>query len=172
MPLIVIAAVALLVGIDQLIKLWASQTLAAVGNISVIEGVFEFSYVENRGAAFGILQDQRWIFIVLTIAVVIAAIWLLFSGRAKSWLVRTPIILALAGGVGNLIDRIWHGYVVDMFYFKLIDFAVFNFADVCVVVGCIWLILSILFVPDAIRWRKAPSIPEGENGGETHADSK
>ena len=117
MPLIVIAAVALLVGIDQLIKLWASQTLAAVGNIPVIEGV-------------------------------------------------------LAGGVGNLIDRIWHGYVVDMFYFKLIDFAVFNFADVCVVVGCIWLILSILFVPDAIRWRKAPSIPEGENGGETHADSK
>ncbi len=172
MPLIVIAAVALLVGIDQLIKLWASQTLAAVGNIPVIEGVFEFSYVENRGAAFGILQDQRWIFIVLTIVVVIAAVWLLFSGRVKSWLVRTPIILALAGGVGNLIDRIWHGYVVDMFYFKLIDFAVFNFADVCVVVGCIWLILSILFVPDAIRWRKTPAAPEGENGGETHTDSK
>ena len=85
MPLIVIAAVALLVGIDQLIKLWASQTLAAVGNLPVIEGVFEFSYVENRGAAFGILQDQRWIFIVLTIAVVIAAVWLLFSGRVKSW---------------------------------------------------------------------------------------
>ncbi len=172
MPLIVIAAVALLVGIDQIIKLWASQTLAAVGSIPVIEGVFEFSYVENRGAAFGILQDQRWIFIVLTIAVVIAAVWLLFSGRVKNWMVRIPIILALAGGVGNLIDRIWHGYVVDMFYFKLIDFAVFNFADVCVVVGCIWLILSILFVPDAIRWRKTPAAPEGENGGETHTGSK
>lgn len=172
MPLIVIAAVVLLVGIDQIIKLWASQTLAAVGSIPVIEGVFEFSYVENRGAAFGILQDQRWIFIVLTIAVVLAAVWLLFSGRVKSWLVRIPIILALAGGVGNLIDRIWHGYVVDMFYFKLIDFAVFNFADVCVVVGCIWLILSILFVPDAIRWRKTPAAPEGENGGETHTGSK
>lgn len=171
MPLIVIAAVALLVGADQLIKLWASQSLSAVGSIPVIDGVFAFSYVENRGAAFGILQDQRWIFIVLTILVILAAIWLLFSGRVNRWMVRIPIILALAGGIGNLIDRIFHGYVVDMFYFELIDFAVFNFADVCVVVGCIWLVLSILFVPDAIRWRGKAADREGEDRGEAHSDS-
>lgn len=165
-------AVAGLVGADQLIKWWALETVKPAGSIPVIEGVFHFQYVENRGAGFGILENQRWIFIILTVALVALAVWLLISRRVKGFVMVTPVTLIIAGGLGNLIDRIFRGFVVDMLYVKLIDFPVFNFADVCVVVGCLWLIAALLFRPELFSglWKKEPDGETEERSGDGNSD--
>ena len=126
-----------LVIVDQIVKAWSVKNLKGQVNIALWPDVFELSYVENRGAAFGMLQGQRWLFAVLTVAVVLGLIFVYFRllPDRKYRLTRICCIGVMAGAIGNLIDRIWLKYVVDMFYFKLIDFPVFNVADCYVVVG-------------------------------------
>ena len=114
------------------------------GFINVIDGVFSLSYVRNTGAAFGILQGQKWLLLVLTVAVLVLAIWYLVHEKITS-----PIILAsgaavLAGAVGNMIDRIRLSYVIDFLEVRFISFPVFNVADCCVVIGMIVLGICIL----------------------------
>jgi len=123
------------IGLDQLSKYWAATRLAARGTIPIIEGVFHLTYAENRGAAFSMLQDSRWfLIIVTTLAMAFVALAL-----ARKW-VEGPVArwggyCVLAGGIGNLIDRVINGYVVDMFDFRLINFAIFNVADIFICVG-------------------------------------
>lgn len=126
-----------LVAIDQLVKLWTLQHLKGQKAIPIWPNVFELAYVENRGAAFGILQNQRWLFTVLTAIVILGLIFVYFrlGPEKKFQLTRFCCIGVLAGAIGNWIDRLMRHYVVDMFYFKLIDFPVFNVAD-CYVVVC------------------------------------
>ena len=111
-------------------------------------GVFELHYLENRGAAFGILQGQKVVFLICTAAVL--AILAFYYNRMpvkKRYLpMRIVGILLGAGAVGNLIDRMMQSYVVDFLYFKLIDFPIFNVADCYVTVGAILLAILILFV--------------------------
>lgn len=142
-----------LVAVDQLVKKWTVQRLMAQPPIALWPGVFELTYVENRGAAFGILQNQQWLFSILTIAVMMALIFVYFrlgTGR-RFRLTRICCVGVLAGAAGNLIDRLMRRYVIDTFYFKLIDFPVFNVADCYVVVFGILFCISAIFQKDLLE---------------------
>ncbi len=134
----------ILIAIDQVIK-WVCRTnLAKFDSYPVIEGFFHFTYVENRGAAFGMLQNKIWFFVLITIVVIGYMVY--FTKKNKNVDKRLSFVLSIitAGAIGNLIDRIWLGFVVDMFDFRGIWKFVFNFADICVVVGGILLIALII----------------------------
>lgn len=136
----------LLIAADQAVKYWAVHVLQPMHSLPVWEGVFSLTYVENRGAAFGIFQDARWPLAILTVAVLIALTVYLVKTRPVHKVMRASAALIYAGAVGNLIDRVWHGYVVDLFSFDLIHFPVFNVADICVVCGVILLAVYLLFL--------------------------
>jgi len=140
---------ALLIGLDQLFKFWAVQSLAPVGSVPVIPHLLDFTYVENYGAAFGILQEKRFLLVALTGAILAGVIYLLLTQRIKGKFLVFSTALILAGGVGNLIDRIFRGFVVDYLDVSpLFSFPVFNFADCCVVIGTCILVLYILFLEE------------------------
>lgn len=129
---------------DQLTKLAAVAHLKDKPAFVLWDGVFELHYLENRGAAFGMLQDKQILFIILTV-VVLAAISYLYLKRIPAtkhflWL-NIITILFFSGAVGNFIDRVSQNYVVDFFYFELIDFPIFNVADIYVTVAAFLLIL-------------------------------
>lgn len=145
MVIIALITALVLIGVDQAIKQWALDTLAQVDTIPLIQDVLHLTYVENYGAAFSILQNKKWFLIGVTSLIAIGAIVLLLSKKLKSNLAIWSVALIIAGGVGNLIDRIGRGFVVDYIDFRLINFAVFNFADCCVVVGTILLAIYILY---------------------------
>lgn len=138
----------LLVVIDQFTKVLALQNLKGQEPITIIPDVFQLLYVENRGAAFGILQNKQWVFLIITAIVLAALIWALpRMSRERHFLpLRLCLCFIGAGAVGNMIDRIFRGYVVDFFYFKLIDFPVFNVADIYVTTSAIVLIFLIVFL--------------------------
>lgn len=133
--MIIAIVIILMVLIDQLVKYWALVDLSSIGTIPLIDGIFHLTYVENRGAAFGILQDQRWLFLLMTPIILIILGYILHKGYIRTRLGKVSLYLIAAGAVGNLIDRAWHGFVVDLFDFRLIHFPVFNVADIYVVVG-------------------------------------
>lgn len=138
----------ILVLIDQLTKMWAVKTLADGTVIPVIKNVIEFLYVENRGAAFGMLKGGLVIFLIIGV-IVLAAIAVLLQKipEEKRYLgLRVCLVAIASGAVGNMIDRCVHVYVVDFIYFKPINFPVFNFADICVTCGAIVLAVLVLFV--------------------------
>lgn len=136
----------ILVALDQITKWLAVTHLAGQENYVLINGVFELEYLENRGAAFGILQNQQWLFILLFIVFLIAAIY--FYMRMLSiprfFPLQVVTLFIIAGGLGNIIDRIFRGFVVDFFYFSLIDFPIFNVADIYVTVSMVFLFILIL----------------------------
>ncbi len=137
------AIAALLLAADQITKQLASLYLAGKSGITLIPGVFELSYVENQGAAFGMMRGRFWLFIA--IAVIIAALavyaYVRTPGGRHYFPLRAVCLLLFSGAVGNMIDRLVRGYVVDFLYFSLIDFPVFNLADCCVCVGAFLLIV-------------------------------
>ncbi len=134
----------LLIVIDQWTKYWAQTKLQPKGFIDVIEGIFSLTYVRNTGAAFGILQGQKWLLLLLTVVVLVFAIWYLIRNRITNPWILTSGATVLAGAVGNLIDRIRLSYVIDFLEVRFITFPVFNVADCCVVFGMI--ILGICFL--------------------------
>ena len=138
----------LLIGIDQLIKNWALNVLRYKGAISVIENVFNLTYVENRGAAFGLFQNNQIIFIVVALIASIVGLYALHSKKINSKIGKTSIMLIIAGALGNLIDRIRLDFVVDYFDFVFIWNYVFNLADCFIVVGTILLCLYVLIKSD------------------------
>ena len=141
----VLAGILLLVA-DQITKVNAAANLAVNGDIKVWEGVLHFTYVENRGAAFGMMQGGKWFFLIVTAVAVIGLVWFLFKERkSMHFLMQFSICLLLSGAIGNLIDRVALGYVRDMIYVAAINFPVFNVADMAVCVGCGLLILDVLF---------------------------
>lgn len=138
---------AVLIVLDQWLKMLAVTYLKGQSPFTVIDGVFEFLYVENTGAAFSILENQRWLFVILTSVVMAFLLLVILSGRyRKDKLLTASFVLVLSGGIGNLIDRILYGYVIDFLYFKWINFPVFNFADCCLVVGAALMLIFFFFV--------------------------
>ncbi len=131
---------------DQYTKHLAVKFIKPVGSVEVIKNILRFSYVENRGAAFGMLRDARWVFITVTVISIAAIIWWMVFRRPESRLLRVSLLLILSGALGNLIDRVVLGYVTDMIDVAFIDFPVFNFADCCVVVGAVLFAIYVLFV--------------------------
>lgn len=140
--------IVIIIFIDQISKYLTTSYLKPIGSITILKNVFNLTYVENRGAAFGILQNQRWLFIVLTIIIAIAVACYLILNRNESLILRISLSMILGGAIGNLIDRIRLGYVVDMLHFSLIDFPVFNVADSFIVIGTILLGYYILFMAE------------------------
>lgn len=144
----VLLAVCLVLGIvvlDQATKLWAADVLKQAGTIPLIRDVFHLTYAENTGAAFSLLSGGRWFFLLLTPLVLGLLIYFLASGTIGGRLGRIAVLMLLGGALGNFIDRLRLGYVIDMFDFRLINFAVFNVADSFVTVGGGLLILWYLF---------------------------
>lgn len=137
---------------DQWTKNWAIQMLKGSAPKSVIPDFLSFTYVENRGAAFGILQDQRWFFILVTLLVVsLVTGYFILNYNKLSFVTKTALILINIGAIGNFMDRLRLGFVVDFISVKLFgrwDFPVFNVADICVVVGAILLFIALLFTKD------------------------
>ena len=136
-----------LIALDQLTKKLAVIYLYEQDPIEILPGVFELHFLMNRGAAFGILQNHPYFFAVITCFVlcVLVYAYLKIPFVKRHTLLRLLLVLLMAGAVGNLVDRIRQGYVVDFFYFKLIDFPIFNVADCYVVVSVILLALLVLF---------------------------
>lgn len=133
-----------LVAADQFTKYLVVEHIKPEGPIVVIKNFFELVYVENRGAAFGMLQDQRAFFIGITAGMVLVAAVLLLVYKKHTWASWCSGVLIISGGIGNLIDRVLNGFVVDFLSFSFFP-PVFNFADCCVTVGAGMLILHILF---------------------------
>ena len=134
-----------LILLDFLFKKWAVLSLKPIGHFDIIKNVLSLHYHENYGAAFGILQQKKWFLIVFTSIMLALLVYLLFDKKLQKPILNTSLMLIIGGGVGNLIDRIVKGYVVDYIYFEPINFPIFNFADICVVCGTILLFIYLLF---------------------------
>ncbi len=138
------AVIAVGISLDQLTKLLSVLYLKPITTLPIIKNVIHLTYVENRGAAFGMLADQRWIFITVSTVAIVAMLIYLYLGHAENTLMAISLAMIISGGIGNMIDRIALGYVVDFIDFRLINFAVFNGADSFVCVGAGLLLLSII----------------------------
>ncbi len=141
-----------LILLDQITKIAAQKHLKGQDSFPIIKGVFELYYLENRGSAFGMLQGKK-IFFIVTAVFVIIIIPYIYSKipLAKRFrYLRMIAAMLLSGAAGNAIDRITRGYVIDFFYFSLIDFPVFNVADIYVTVGTFaFIILTLVYYKDA-----------------------
>lgn len=142
------AIVAILILIaDQGLKYWVTVNIALdTGHVTLIPGVLELTNIHNNGAAFSMLEHApHWIFILFTLVFAAIAVFCLRRNVVHGKVGRWSVVLVLAGAVGNCIDRILSGYVVDMFNFLFVRFAVFNLADVFIVVAGITLCLHVIF---------------------------
>ncbi len=144
--IIAIVAVVLGVILDQYTKALAVKHLAD-GPIPIIKDVFELQYLENRGAAFGMLQGQQTFFFIITIiTLLLIAILYIRMPHTKHFLpLRICLVAIVAGAIGNMIDRVSLHYVIDFFYFKLINFPIFNVADIYATCASILLIALLIF---------------------------
>ncbi len=111
----------------------------------LLKGILRFTYTENRGAAFSMLTGQRWLFIVLTVLALAFAVFAIVKEYVKGWFGVASLSLVLSGAIGNFIDRLIYGYVIDMFEPVFIDFAIFNVADIFLTVGGVCLAVYLLF---------------------------
>ena len=165
--LLIIATVVL----DQVSKMLVVANMELYQSIDVIPGIFRFTYIHNYGAAFGSMAGSRWIFMILSTVAIIAMLVFIFWKKPQSKLLLSALILIVGGGIGNMIDRVFLGYVVDFLDFCAFPnlwMWVFNVADACVCIGAgmlaLWMIL------DIIKDEKAKKAVAGntveENGGE------
>ena len=139
--LIIIAVVIL----DQIIKKAVVASMALYESIPVIQDIFHITYIHNKGAAFSIMEGQINVLIMLPLAMIIAAVIFMMVMRKKGHpLMMTSVALIAGGGIGNLVDRIALGYVVDYLDFRV--FPIFNLADIAVCVGCGLLVLYVLLI--------------------------
>lgn len=144
----------LIVAFDQITKYFASLKLADGSVAKFIHGVVQFKYAENTGMAFSMLSGARWVFIALTVVVCVGVFYYLFSNRCKSLWLYWSLGVILSGGIGNLIDRIRFGYVVDFIEPTFVNFAIFNIADCAVTCGAVVLVGYLLY--DAFKDVKKP----------------
>ncbi|NLO98949.1 MAG: signal peptidase II [Clostridiaceae bacterium] len=135
-----------LTGIDQLSKWYFYTNRFQYDGFVVIKDFFYLTYLENRGAAFGVLQNFRWAFIILTIVAVSIMIW--YFIKNNNIVFRISMAFLISGAIGNFIDRLLRGFVVDFldFFPFGFDFPIFNFADICVNIGAFLLIYYVIFI--------------------------
>lgn len=131
-------------------------TVFKLGEIELIKNVLYFTYVENTGAAFGILKNQKIFFVVVTVLVILAILIFVVYKKPESKLLLISLGCIAGGGIGNLIDRIRFSYVVDFIDVRIINYPVFNIADCFVVIGAILFIIYIIFFSDKEekKWKK------------------
>lgn len=145
LPIILIS---LLTAIDQFTKFIVQRTFELYESKTVIEGVFSFTYIQNRGMAWGMFQGKIPVFLVFTAVILVFSFRVMYNvvdNKRYRW-VKYVLVLLISGAIGNLIDRLKLGYVVDFFSFELIDFPVFNVADIYVVISMILAMILLMFV--------------------------
>lgn len=135
----------LFVIVDQVVKMWIVNNFSLHDGMELIKGLVSILYVRNTGAAWGMFEGKMVFFYLITAVAVGTLLYLMFKEKGKSKLLLTAYALILAGAVGNFIDRIRLGYVVDMFKFEFIDFPIFNVADICLTIGVIFLFYYVIF---------------------------
>ena len=167
-----ILIIAATVWLDQLTKWLAVTFLQGNPSVPIIPEVFQLTYLENPGAAFGMLQNNRWVFLIVSTVGIIAVYLYLAIKRPSSRLLCLALSFIVGGGIGNMIDRTLLGYVVDMIDFRLINFAVFNVADsfVCVGAGLMVLYLILEMVKES-KAEKAKTAAETEATPEEASES-
>ena len=164
--IILLVISAALVVLDQVSKHLIVLYLPKDAQINVIPYLFNFTYVENKGAAWGMMANSRWIFIIVSgIAVIALAGLLLYFAKSKKFLVSS-LVLIFAGGIGNMIDRTVNGYVVDFIQFDFFQkFPVFNVADSYVTIGGFMIIIYVLFIDRSfLSGKKKENGKENGNG--------
>ena len=137
---------AAIVAADQGVKLWAVRALGPGGSLGLISGVFHLTYAENRGAAFSILEGKLGFFVAVTAVMVGLLLYMTVKGYIRGVFGRLAAVFIIGGALGNLADRLCRGYVVDLFDFRLIHFAIFNVADVFITIGGVMLAVYFLFL--------------------------
>ena len=165
----IIAVVLILVGVglDQLTKYLVVSNMALHESIDIIPGVFRFTYIQNDGAAFGSLDNARWVFMVLSTVAIIGILIYMFWKKPQDKLMLAALILIVSGGIGNMIDRIALGYVIDFLdfcAFPKIWMWVFNVADSFVCIGAglliLWLVLDMIRDYKTEKAKKAQAASE------------
>lgn len=162
MPAIILLIIVLLVAGDQALKFYMLSWLEPQGKVELIPGFIRLRFVYNDGAAFSMLRNARWFFVIVTGVLIVACLVALMSRRTKerfpalhSPFLKASLILITAGGLGNLIDRVFRGKVIDFIEPTFMNFAVFNFADILVTCGAFmiigYLIYDIFFEYNAKR---------------------
>ena len=134
----------MLIVLDQLVK-WTIVSNIKLGEVKgFIPSIMSLTYLQNTGAAFSILENQQWLFTIITLLVIGGAIWYLIKNIKGSFWLISGLTLIIAGGLGNFIDRLRQGFVVDMFQVDFINFAVFNVADTYLTFGVLIMLLVII----------------------------
>ena len=162
--------IAVLVVLDQLVKFLVKTNIPMGGHVGFIPYILGLTHIHNTGAAFSMLSGARWFFVILTVCFVVFAMWLLLTKKFPHPMGRWSLVLVTGGAIGNLIDRAMYGHVVDMFETLFMNFAIFNVADIFVVVGGIAFCVYYAFIHDKYmaRLKARETFPEKE---ENHDDS-
>ncbi len=144
---------AVIVAADQITKYLVVANIPLHSSAGAIDGLFHLTYVQNTGAAFSAFQGQQWLFAIIFMLFAVGIVWE-FSGKRMGFTAfeRWCIVAVFAGGLGNMIDRIRMGYVVDMIALDFMDFPVFNVADCFITCGCIALLVHLIFFNKAF-WK-------------------
>lgn len=140
-----VIAMVILVTVDQIIKLFVDYYLKPVGSVTVINNVLQLSYYENDGAMMGLMSGKTVVMTVLALICLGVISFVIFSGKIKFGVDYCCIVLMMSGGLGNIIDRIIRGYVIDYIEVLFIDFYIFNFADCLVTVAAVLLIINQIY---------------------------
>lgn len=143
-----------LLAVDFISKRLALEYLVGVTRINLIKGVLGLHYVENRGAAFGVLSGKLLPIVILTPLIVLSVMWLYMKSIDKTRLkaFRIFCLLFVAGSLGNFVDRVFYGFVVDFFEFQFIDFPVFNVADIYLTISTLLMLVLMLFYYKESDW--------------------
>ena len=157
MPVLLLAII--VAAVDQGIKYYVQSHMTLGMSVPVINGVFHLTYILNPGAAFGILEHQTKLFVAVAVSMLAAVVYFYLHIAAGHWLLRLGIGLLAGGAVGNVIDRVTTGYVVDFLDFRV--WPVFNSADIAIVTGVGCLIYTTLFLPETLPGSN-PGRPEKE----------
>jgi signal peptidase II len=139
---------ALILVLDRLTKIWAVEALDGKGFVDFIKGFINLVYVENKGVAFGMLSDKLYVMLPITVVVIGICIFVFLKYKGESKVFDYAMLLIIAGAVGNIMDKLTRGFVVDFLNFEFMDFPVFNVADISVCTGAGLLIIYILFFSD------------------------
>lgn len=172
----------LVIVIDQLTKLLINAGMELYESFNVIPRIIDFTYIRNDGAAWGMFDDKRWVFLILSTVAIAAIIYILLKYKDLHIMMKIPLSLILGGGIGNMIDRLFYtneflngscklfgegyqfmnGVVVDFIDVAFIDFPVFNIADCAVTVGTILLFIYVIFIDSKVQKKSEAKEAEGE----------
>ena len=162
--------------LDQLTKAIVVSQMALYEEVPFLPGLIRFYHTRNTGAAFSMFSDNRWVFMVFSVIAMIIMTYLLLKFHGRHWLLSVSLAAVLGGGIGNMIDRVLSGYVVDFLDFQFMKFAVFNVADIFVTCGSVALAVYILFIEPKVEKRlqeqkeAASAAEEGTHEGNDDGD--